>query len=266
MKTLPYGSVLSVCDIGPKNSYGWGLNLKNGSLLSWFLGIFGVPHLGARIRNRLVAGILEKNGKGKTIIDVGGGIGLSGFYFSQFGYKYVGIEISKDKINIGRKMAGSRKIKNVEFVLANVFNNYHSKTKANYVLCMEVLEHVKDPTEILRIIYSLLKKDGRAVITFPSSHWINGLSKKYLHHIVVGYELDDIEKFIEKLDFKISRINTFGNGFIGDLCFLIDFFLIKYFPLLAGVFFWFFYPLVILDTKFTRSLKPLGYVMVLQKI
>jgi len=43
------------------------------------------------------------------------------------------------------------------------------------VICTEVLEHAVDPEGILDDIQPLLRPGGRAVITFPNDHLVNGL-------------------------------------------------------------------------------------------
>ncbi len=53
------------------------------------------------------------------------------------------------------------------------------------VICTEVLEHTVDPDSVLAGIGSLMRRDGRAVITFPNDHLIHA-GKRWLSRTGLG--------------------------------------------------------------------------------
>ncbi len=261
-----FGSMLAVSDISPKNAHGWGLNLKSGSPISIIINLLGVPHTGSRIRNRMVLNILRTKRNIKTLVDVGGGIGLTGFYLNQFGYDYFGIDKSGYKIKIAEKLLKQSGIKNIGFVKADMFKNIPVKKKFDCALNMEVLEHVKDPTNLIKRISSLVKRGGYLILSFPSTHQLSEVSQKYFGHVRPGYEPSDIKALINAKYLKIESIHSFGNGLLSKLGFYIDYMLINNVPILAGVFFWVFYPIAVFDQKYIKSKNPIGYVFVLKKL
>ena len=260
-----FGSILSVSDISPKNAHGWGFNLRKGSVFSRLISALGVPHSSSRVRNRIVTKIIKSKKGIRNILDVGSGIGLTGFCLNQFGYRYIGIDKSKYKIDLARRLLKNGEVVNVEFIRADIFKNIGLDEKFDCALCMEVLEHVRYPKMIIERISKFVKKGGVVIFSFPSTHFINSLSEKYFGHVRVGFEPDDIKELIEDGPLQIERVYSFGNSFLSKLLFLLDFVLIKYMPLLEGAFFFLFYPIAVFDQKFSNSKHPLGYVIVLKK-
>lgn len=260
-----FGSILSISNISPRNAHGWGLNLRKGSVLSRIIEIVGVPHTSARIRNRIVSKILKLRLSGRSIIDIGSGIGLTGFYLNQFGFRYLGVDKSRYKIELAKMLAKKSKRDDIEFLQSNILSKPKIKEKFDSALCMEVIEHVRSPELLISTIATYVKKGGLMVFSFPSTHYINSLSKRYFGHIRVGYEPSEIKKFCVGNTARLIKVYSFGNSFPVKIGFLIDFYLIKYLPLLAGVYFWFFYPLAIFDTDLFMSKNPLGYIVVLKK-
>lgn len=260
-----FGSILSVSNISPRNAHGWGLNLKKNSPISKVIDLVGVPHVGARLRNRMVLRTLKSKKKIKSIIDVGGGIGLTGFYLHQFGYEYFGLDKSGYKIKIARRLLKESRFGGIDFIHADIFGKVNISKRFDCALSMEVLEHVKKPGEMLKRISKFIKNGGYLILTFPSTHKLNDLSQEYFGHVRIGYEPADIESLIKNTDLKIEKVRSFGNGALAKLGFYVDYFLIKDSPVLAGLFFWLFYPLAVLDEKFVKSRFPLGYLIVLKK-
>lgn len=260
-----FGSVLSISDISPQNAHSWGVDLTKKSFLSKVINLVGVPHIGARIRNRMVLDILKSKKEIGTIIDIGGGIGLTGFYLNQFGYKYLCIDQSKYKIKIAHKLLRESRLKNVNFLLGDIYAKLRVKGKFDCALSMEVLEHVEKPAEMIARMAKFIKPNGVIILSFPSIHHINSLSQGYFGHVRVGYSPRDIKKFASELNLKVERVESFGNSLFCKAGFYVDYFLIKYVPMLSGVFFWVFYPIVVFDQEFFKSNNPIGYVIVLEK-
>lgn len=260
-----FGSILSISDISPQNAHSWGIDLTERSLLSRIINVVGVPHIGARIRNKMVLRILKSKKNIKSIIDIGGGIGLTGFYLNQFKYDYFCIDKSKYKIKIASKLLKASKFKNMEFVLGDIFKEIPIKRKFDCAISMEVLEHVDKPSEMIKQMSKFVKPKGTIILSFPSTHHINGISLEYFGHVRAGYSPSDIKRFISGTNLRIEKVLSFGNTAICKFGFYLDYFLIRYIPLVSGIFFWIFYPIVMLDEKYSTSKNPVGYVVVLKK-
>jgi len=259
-----YGSALSLADVDPENSYGWMLSLKEGSLASFLISVFGVPHLGARIRHRILTKILNKPKKGESVLDIGCGFGLESLYLSQKGYKVVGFDLSRPKIKIAKRL-NKRLGRGVKFISADLFKLKKIGDKFDRAILFEVLEHVKEPDKMLVKISTYLKKGGLIILSFPSKHPINAMSKDYLGHEVAGYEPVDISKMVEgKL--KVKKVFGFGNSILIRPIFYFDYVFLRHLPLLSAGFFFLFYPLVVWDMEKLSGNNPMGYVIILEKV
>jgi len=56
------------------------------------------------------------------------------------------------------------------------------------VICMAVLEHTRNPGEILKGIGRILKKDGYAIVSFPHLSFIHGAPEDYFRYTIYGFE------------------------------------------------------------------------------
>lgn len=261
-----YGSPLSLSDVNPKNSYGWKLSFKKGGIYSLLISLFGAPHLGARIRHRILTKILQKSKNNELVFDIGCGFGLESLYLSEKGFKVLGLDKSKRKIDIAKKLSVELKDESVRFITGDIFKLNNLSKKFDNIILFEVLEHVKDPKKMLQSISCYLKKDGFLIISFPSKHQINSISKKYLGHVYTGYEPDDIKGFIQESGLKIEKKYSFGNNWFVKIFFYIDYLLLRFVPLVSALFFFISYPLVVFDMEKFKNKKPMGYILELRKV
>lgn len=261
-----YGSTLSLSDVNPNNSYGWKLSFKKGGIYSLLISLFGAPHLGARIRHRILTKILQKPKRNESVFDIGCGFGLESLYLSEKKYKVFGVDKSKHKINIAKKLALELKDKNVYFKTGDIFKLNNVSKKFDNAILFEVLEHVKEPKKMILSISKFLKRNGLLVISFPSKHQINSMSKKYLGHEYIGYDPKDINKYLKGNNMQIKKIYTFGNSWFIKIFFYIDYLLLRFIPLASALFFFVSYPLVVFDMEKFKNNNPMGYVLILKKI
>lgn len=264
IKMRYYGSLLSLADVDPNNSYGWKLNFRRGGVSSFLISIFGAPHLGARIRHRILTKILKNPKNNESVLDAGCGFGLESLYLGEKGYNVLGVDKMKAKIKIAKKLKKELKNKKVNFRVGDIYKLKPSNKFDNSIL-FETLEHVDQPKRMIHVISNLLKNDGRLVISFPAKHNINYLSKIYLGHKVDGYEPSDVQKMIKNSGLKVQKIYSIGNSFFSKLFFYIDYLLLRFVPLISAAFFFVSYPIAVFDMENFRSNNPMGYVMVLKK-
>ncbi len=108
------------------------------------------------------------------------------------------------------KIDGAKKyLKKTVFVQGDITK--HSKKfkyKFNTIIMLEVLEHIEKDFETLKIIYGLLKKNGKLIISVPNKHFLHLINPvRYTQH-KRHYTISEITKLLERVGFTIKHVNT----------------------------------------------------------
>lgn len=143
--------------------------------------------------------LLKELVRGNSVLDVGCGAGVLLEELEKKGKKVTGIDISEKAINAAKK-----RLKNTKFY-NKPLKKLKLKTKFETVVCSEVLEHVEDDKEFLRLLGDFVKENGELIITVPAHKWLYGPHDKYLGHYR-RYSKDELRKKIEDSGFKIKKL------------------------------------------------------------
>ena len=139
--------------------------------------------------------------EGKKILDVGWGGGILAEALSELGANVTGIDASENTIGVAKSHSKSIN-SNVRFIQNTIeeFIASNPDEKFDVITCLEMLEHVPSPGEIIKNCSDILKKDGD--IFFST---INRNPRAYLFAVIgAEYILNllpkgthDYEKFIK---------------------------------------------------------------------
>lgn len=102
-----------------------------------------------------------------NVFDIGSATGTISFYLASKGFTVEGVELSKNAVkyaNLNKEIFG---LKNISFFNATI-EDFKSNKKYDLIICLEVLEHLKDDRKCLKKITSYLKKNSILVISVPS--------------------------------------------------------------------------------------------------
>lgn len=128
--------------------------------------------------------------KGKTVLDVGCGIGLYSSIFYSEGFKVKGIDISEKSIEIAKKIPLL-----IDFEVADL-NNYHDD-KYDIVFCWDVLHHTFDAEVGFKRLVDFVNLNGYLIISIFNNRLIN---ERFARWLVKRFG-DNIEsklKFVKK--------------------------------------------------------------------
>jgi len=141
---------------------------------------------------------ITKWSKSDIVLDAGCGSGRFILLLSPLVKEIHGIDISKEAI----KIAKSYRIKNAKIIKGNVLRLPYKKNFFDKVICIDVIEHIKDDKKLLSQIRRVLKDEGEGIIYFVSGK----LNSKIGH--VHSYNLSSIKELIRSSELKIDRFLT----------------------------------------------------------
>ena len=79
------------------------------------------------------------------------------------------------------------------------------------VILSHVLEHFENPSEILREIRRIMKKDGRLIVAVPKEEFLGELTPD---HKILFQSLGDLMKILKKNGFRIERAREIKKAII----------------------------------------------------
>jgi len=144
-------------------------------------------------------------------LDIGAGSGLFTQRIKDKGYEVIGIDYYDKAIELAQaKGIEMRKI-NIEEDKFPFGDEYF-----DLITCFEVIEHIKEPSNMLREVHRVLKKDGYFIISTPNIAWWY-LRLKLLFGIWGILDPDHIRFFTPKslkeclkfFGFKVVKIHSF---------------------------------------------------------
>lgn len=142
------------------------------------------------------------------ILEIGCGIGNFTTYLERYGNIYA-IDIEKNYINLTKKVAKKSSVGIGDIESGKYFFNQHI---FDTIVCINVLEHIKNDHQALKNIYKLLKKGGHLIILVPSHQSLYGPIDKAIYHFR-RYDKKRLIKEVSSLGISIirsTRLNFIG--------------------------------------------------------
>lgn len=166
-----------------------------------------------------------RNTPKSSFLDVGCGNGKFSFYFSNYFKDIVGVDFSKKSIDIAKKEALKRKIKNTAFYCMDIKKlNLNQKFKVIFVGGVLMYINDKDLPEVLTTLKKHLAKGGLLILREPFFK-----NKTLIKNGTYPVIYRSLSKFIQKLkkeNFKIVNL-TLNEGYNYGI--ITDFYL-RFFP------------------------------------
>ena len=139
--------------------------------------------------------------EGKKLLDVGCGGGILAEALNELGANVTGIDASENTIGVAK--SHSRSIGSDVIYIQNTIEEFissHPNEKFDVITCLEMLEHVPSPNEIIKSCSNLLKDDGNIFFSTinrnPRSYLFAVIGAEYILNLLPK-GTHDYEKFIK---------------------------------------------------------------------
>lgn len=162
--------------------------------------------------------LVIKHLKKGNVLDVGSGTGHMTLEALKMGHEVTAIDISPEMVNFTKseciQLGYEAKtivldVKNIETVGIECFDN---------VICLDLLEHIKDDNDVLKYLHSVLKEKGKLIINVPSLKFLYGIRDKEMGHCR-RYDKGELIEKLKKNGFTIEKIMYFN--FLGVFPYII---------------------------------------------
>lgn len=146
--------------------------------------------------------------KGKTILDIGCGGGLTSVPLSRLGAKVTGIDADKQAISVAKQHSKEQNL-DINFIHGAAENLVEEGQKFDVVMALEVIEHVDNPDLFVKLCSQLVKPNGIIIFSTLSRTWKSyalGIiaAERVLRWVPVGTH--DWKKFIKPSE--LARLAT----------------------------------------------------------
>lgn len=150
------------------------------------------------------------------ILEIGCGLGNFTGALIEFG-QVTAIDINYEyikKLNIklkGKAQVGYGNIESGKY--------FFNSDKFNSIICLNVLEHIRNDGKALKNMYKLLEKNGYLILLVPAHKLLYGEIDKAIGHFR-RYEKKEIGKIVEQYKFEVIKIQKLN--FLGALGWLFN--------------------------------------------
>ena len=113
-------------------------------------------------------GVLENVLPGEVLLNAGCGTGEFNYYLRDRFRKSFGVDINVDDIATAKALTADQ---NIQFNTGDVTRLDFPDEFFDAVICVDVLEHVDHPAQVLRELRRVLKPGGQLVVTVPHKNY-----------------------------------------------------------------------------------------------
>ncbi|NTW88090.1 MAG: class I SAM-dependent methyltransferase [Desulfobulbaceae bacterium] len=182
-----------------------------------YIGLFGVPVVGLRIRARILDGFLPDNLVPGHILDAGSGPGVLSFLLARRfpAADVLGIDSEPSAVEASQRIARESQVKNVMFEIGDLLN-LPANGHFDLVTCVDILEHVADDKAAVESLYGAIRPGGTLFLHVPALYRRYPVFGKRLNfevptHVRPGYEIDKIVSMVKDAGFAVIKSGyTFG--------------------------------------------------------
>ncbi len=174
--------------------------------------------------------LVRKTVSGGKVLDIGCGTGHNLILISKKINHGLGIDIGEDRLEIARRVAELNNLKNLSFENKSALRNDLKKESFDWIICTEVIEHLKDDDLLLDNMTKWLNVNGKLIITTPAKKMFTIINQKLRDfvgepdHVRSGYTIKELTEKLEKRNFTVEYAEYYGQFFSTFIHYMSSFF------------------------------------------
>lgn len=171
--------------------------LENNFLSRIALGLIGVPHLGFRMRARIILSEAYKTDHSMKFLDAGCGYGMYSMLLREKGYDIDSIDIDHNRIKALHEMITEYPpLEGIKLFDGSLTDLPFTDNLYDRVICSEVIEHIKDDHKAVSELARVLSPKGILILSVPYNSKNNQKIFKMFGHERPGYSREGLESML----------------------------------------------------------------------
>lgn len=174
--------------------------------------------------------VKENAEPGDVLLNAGCGTGEYNFYLRDKFSRSYGVDINQEDINTARSINSDA---DIQYDVGDVANLTFADGYFDTIICVDVLEHVDDPANVVKELWRVLKPGGRIVATVPHKNYpffydpVNFLMERWRgKHFPMGiwgfghtflFDRKMLRGLLEDAGFKVIKTEGLTHSFCGFL-------------------------------------------------
>lgn len=239
--------------------------LRNNFITRLFLQLVGIPHIGFRMRARIILREALKSSSSARILDAGCGYGIYSLTLAQHGYNNI------DSIDLEQKRldAVSGMLEDLPVLRPRITLHKGSLTQLPFrdafydvIICSDVIEHITDDISAVKELSRVLQPNGILILSVPYNSKYHRKFFKMFGHKRPGYTKEELSALFKKYGLFIQK-DYYYEYFFGNILFKVfNSFNSKFF---TGILFYLFYLFYLID-YYTAFGEPNNIIVTVGKI
>ncbi|MCL2041957.1 MAG: class I SAM-dependent methyltransferase [Bacteroidales bacterium] len=194
---------------------------KSPFLRKFFYGLLDVLLLRTwHIKRAIKHHFSDRRKESLQVLDAGMGFGQYSYYLSRKFRRWSikGVDVKEEQVADCNSFFAKIKLKNASFAAADL-TRLDEKEKYDFILSVDVMEHIEDDNQVLTNFYQAMRTGGMLLISTPSDQ---GGSDVHHHddedehsfvdeHVRNGYNINAIQVQLKKAGFSTTKaLYTYG--------------------------------------------------------
>ncbi len=153
---------------------------------------------------------LYRSNQPKDIFDAGSGFGQYSYFMAKrFSSVHIlGVDVKEDQVSDCKYFFSKCGLNNCEFAIGDL-TKIEDGNRYDFILSVDVMEHIEDDIGVFRRFYRALKPGGRVLINTPSnlggSDAHSDEDESFIgEHVRLGYSKEDVCSKLEQAGFEIE--------------------------------------------------------------